>query len=210
MKFPVYNIQGNPTGQEVELPDELVQVQPNEHAMYLAVKRQLARSRQGTAMTKNRALVRGGGKRPWRQKGTGRARAGTSRSPIWRGGGRIFGPEPRDYDVRLPAKVLKLARRSAFAAKANGGGLRIVEDFKFDAPKTKELYTILKGFQTQDQPVIVLVPEYDKTLYLSARNIPYCSVQKSAAVSTYELIRHRTVLLHRSAVEPLIEVLTRA
>ncbi len=210
MKFPVYNLQGEPSGQEVELPDDLVQVEPHEHAIYLAVKRQLARSRQGTHMTKNRALVRGGGKKPWRQKGRGSARAGTIRSPIWRGGGRIFGPEPRDYDVRLPAKVLQLARRSAFALKAKEGSLRIMEDFKLEAPKTKELYNILKGFQTQDAPVIILLSDYDKTMHLSARNIPYCKVQKSAAVSTYELIRHKMILLQRSAVESLIEVLKRA
>jgi large subunit ribosomal protein L4 len=210
MKFPVYNIKGQPSGQEVDLPDDVVQMQPHEHSMYLAVKRQLTRSRQGTHATKTRSMVQGGGKKPYRQKGTGRARAGTSRSPIWRGGGRIFGPHPRDYDLKLPAKVLKLARRSAFAAKAQDGGLRIVEDFKLTGPKTKELYGILKVFETQDKPVIVLLPDYDKTLHLSARNIPYCRVQKSAAVSTYELIRHKTVLLQRSAVEPLMEVLKSA
>jgi large subunit ribosomal protein L4 len=210
MKFPVYNLQGAPSGQEVEIPDDIVNITPHTHAMYLAVKRQLARQRQGTHMTKNRALVRGGGKKPWRQKGRGGARAGTIRSPIWRGGGRVFGPSPRLYDVNLPAKVLNLARRSAFAAKAREGGLRIVEDFRLEKPKTKELYGILKGFQTQNDPVIILLPDYDTTLHLSARNIPYCCVQKSSAVSTYELIRHKMILLQRSAVEPLIEVLRRA
>ena len=210
MKLPIYNLQGSPTGQEVELPDELVTVEPHEHAIYLAVKRELARQRQGTVDTKTRAEEQGGGKKPWRQKGTGRARAGTSRSPIWRGGGRVFGPHPRDYDSRLPAKVLKLARRSAFALRVQKGGVRVVEDFKFDQPKTKELYNILRGFQTQDRPVIVLLPDYDKTLHLSARNIPYCEVQKSAAVSTYQLMRYPTVLLQRSAVASLVEVLQRA
>lgn len=210
MKFPIYNLQGQPSGQEVELPDDVVQIEPHEHAIYLAVKRQLARMRQGTHATKTRSQVRGGGKKPFRQKGTGRARAGTTRSPIMKGGGRVGGPTPRDYDVKLPAKVLKLARRSAFAARAQDGGLRIVEDFKLESPKTKNLYNILKIFQTQDSPVIVLLPDYDRTMHLSARNIPYCSVKKSAAVSTYELIRHRTVLLQRSAVEPLIEVLKHA
>lgn len=209
MKFPVYDLKGNPSGQEVELPDDIVQIEPHEHAIYLAVKRQLARSRQGTSKTKGRSEVSGGGKKPWRQKGTGRARAGTSRSPIWRGGGRTFGPEPRVYDVNLPSKVLKLARRSAFAMKAGSGALRIVEDFKLDAPKTKELFGILKNFQATGS-CLLLMPDYDKTMYLSARNIPYCCAQKSAAVSTYELMRHRTVLLQRSAVESLIEVLKRA
>jgi large subunit ribosomal protein L4 len=209
MKFPVYDTKGNPSGQEVELPDDLVQIEPHEHAIYLAVKRQLARSRQGTSKTKERSEVRGGGKKPWRQKGTGRARAGTNRSPIWRGGGRTFGPKPRVYDVNLPAKVLKLARRSAFALKASKGALRVVEDFNLDNPKTKDLYGILKNFQAQES-CLVLMPDYNKSLYLSARNIPYCCTQKSAAVSTYELMRHRTILLQRSAVEPLIEVLKRA
>jgi large subunit ribosomal protein L4 len=209
MKFPVYDLKGNPSGQEVELPDDLVQAEPHEHAIYLAVKRQLARSRQGNAASKSRSFISGGGKRPWRQKGTGRARAGTSRSPIWRGGGRIFGPQPHLFDVALPAKVLKLARRSAFALKAAGGGLRIVEDFKFEAPKTKELFGILKNFQAEGS-CLVLMPDYNTTMYLSARNIPYCAAQKSAAVSTYEMMRHRTILLQRSAVEPLLEVLKRA
>jgi large subunit ribosomal protein L4 len=209
MKFPVYDTKGNPSGQEVELPDDLVQIEPHEHAIYLAVKRQLARSRQGTSKTKGRSEVRGGGKRPWKQKGTGRARAGTTRSPIWRGGGRTFGPLPRVYDVILPAKVLKLARRSAFALKANRDALRIVEDFKMDNPKTKELFGILKNFQAEGS-CLVLLPEYDKTMHLSARNIPYCCAQKSTAVSTYDLMKHRMILLQRSAVEPLIEVLKRA
>ena len=210
MKFPIYNLQGEPSGQEVDLPDDIVKIEPHGHAMYLAVKRQMARSRQGTHSTKTRSEVRGGGRKPWRQKGRGMARAGTIRSPIWRGGGRTFGPQPHGYDVRLPAKILKLARKSAFAARAQDGGLRIVEDFHFEQPKTRELYGILKGFNTQTSPIILLLPDYDKTLFLSARNIPYCSVQKSSAVSTYELIRHKTVLLQKSAVQPLIEVLKNA
>ena len=210
MKFPIYNIQGEPTDKKVDLPNDIVKIEPHQHAMYLAVKRQLARSRQGTHSTKTRSEVRGGGRKPWRQKGRGAARAGTIRSPIWRGGGRAFGPKPHAYDVRLPAKVLKLARRSAFAARAQDGGLRIVEDFNIEQPKTKELYGILKSFKTQADSVILLLPDYDRTLHLAARNIPYCSVQKSSAVSTYELIRHKTVLLQKSAVKPLIEVLKNA
>lgn len=210
MKFPVYKLSGEPSGQEVDLPDDIVKIEPHQHAVYLAVKRQLARSRQGTHATKTRSEVRGGGKKPWRQKGRGTARAGTIRSPIWRGGGRVFGPQPRTYDVKLPAKVLKLARRSAFAQRAQDGGLRIVEDFSFEQPKAKELYGILKGFAAQDSSVILLLPDYDKKLYLSARNIPHCSVQKSSAVSTYELMQHKMVLLQKSAIEPMIEVLKNA
>ncbi len=210
MKFPIYKVSGEPSGQEIDIPDDIVKIEPHRHAVYLAVKRQLARSRQGTRSTKTRSEVRGGGRKPWRQKGRGAARAGTIRSPIWRGGGRAFGPKPHPFDVRLPAKVLKLARRSAFAARAQDGGLRIVEDFKLDQPKTKELYGILEGLEAQNSSVILLLPDYDKTLYLSARNIPHCSVQKSSAVSTYELVRHKTVLLQQSAVEPMIEVLRNA
>lgn len=207
MKFPVYKTTGEPTGKEIELPDGVVKVEPHRHAMYLAVKKHLARARQGTHSTKTRSEVRGGGRKPWRQKGRGVARAVTIRSPIWIGGGRTFGPKPRDYDVGLPAKVLKLARRSAFAARAQDGGLKIVEDFQFDQPKTQELHGIIKGFQVEGGSVIFLLPEYDKTLHLSARNIPHCSVQKSSAVSTYELVRHKTILLQKSAVESIIEVL---
>lgn len=210
MKFPIHDLQGKPTKQEVDLPDDIVKIKPHRHAIYLAVKRQLARTRQGTHKTKVRSEVRGGGRKPWRQKGRGTARAGTTRSPIWRGGGRVFGPQPHTYDVNLSAKVLKLARRSAFAARAQDGGLRIVEDFKFDKPKTSEMYAILKAFDADSKPVLVLLPDYDKTLHLSARNVPYCQVQKSAAVSTYDLVRHEIVLLQKSAVEPLIEVLKNA
>lgn len=207
MKFPIYSTSGEPTGKEVELPDDVVKIEPHGHSIYLAVKRQLARSRQGTHSTKTRSEVRGGGRKPWRQKGRGTARAGTIRSPIWRGGGRTFGPKPRSYDVKIPEKVLKLARKSAFAARAQDGGLKVVEDFKFEQPKTKDLHGILKGFKAEDSPVILLLPEYDTTLHLSARNIPHCTVQKSSAVSTFELVRHKTVLLQQSAVESIIEVL---
>ncbi len=207
MKFPVYNIQGEPSGQEVELPDDIVKIEPHRHAMYLAVKRQLTRTRQGTHSTKTRSEARGGGRKPWRQKGRGAARAGTIRSGIWRGGGRIFGPKPHPYDVRLPAKVKKLARRSALAARAQDGGLRIIEDFNFEQPKTKELHQIIKGLKTEANSVIFLLPDYNRTLHFAARNIPHCTIQKSSAVSTYELIRHKTVILQKSAVEPLIEVL---
>lgn len=207
MKFPVYNLQGEPSGQEVELPDDIVKIEPHRHVMYLAVKRQLARTRQGTHSSKGRSEVRGGGKKPWRQKGRGTARAGTIRSGIWRGGGRIFGPKPHPYDVRLPAKVKRLARRSALAARAQDGGLRIIEDFSFDQPKSKELYQILKGFNSETGSVVFLLTDYNKNLYLAARNIPRCTVQKSTAVSTYELLRHKNVLLQKSAVEPLVGVL---
>lgn len=210
MKFPVYNLQGESSGQEVELPDDIVKIEPHRHVMYLAVKRQLTRTRQGTRSTKSRSEVRGGGRKPWRQKGRGTARVGTIRSPIWRGGGRAFGPKPHPYDVRLPAKVKRLARRSALAARAQDGGLRIIDDFTFDEPKSKELFGILKGFITEADSVILLLPDYNKILYMAARNIPHCTVQKSSAVSTYELIRHKIVLLQKSAVEPLVEVLKNA
>ncbi|MCX6638967.1 MAG: 50S ribosomal protein L4 [bacterium] len=210
MKFPVYNIKGETTGIEIEIPDDIAQLEPNRHAIYLAVKRQLARMRQGNHSTKTRADVRGGGKKPWKQKGRGGARAGTNRSPIWRGGGRTFGPKPHLYDVHLNAQVLKLARKSAFAARIQDGSLKVVEDFKFQQPKTKELFGILKGFKTEHNHVILLLQEYDTTLHLSARNIPYCQVQKSAAVSAYELVRHKMILLQQSAVQPLVEALQNA
>ena len=210
MKFKIYKSSGEATGQEVDLPDEIVKIEPHRHCMYLAVKRQLARARMGTHSTKTRSEVRGGGRKPWRQKGRGAARAGTIRSPIWRGGGRTFGPKPHLYDVRLPAKVKKLARRSAFAARAQDGGLHIIDDFNLDNPKAKELFAILKGFKAETSSVIFLLPDYNLPLHLAARNIPHCTVQKSSAVSTYELIRHRNVFLQKSAVQPLLEVLKNA
>ncbi|MFQ5772377.1 MAG: 50S ribosomal protein L4, partial [bacterium] len=145
MEFSVYKIDGKRSTRKVNFPDNFLDKAPNSHAVYLAVKTQNANSRQGTTATKTRSMVRGGGKKPWRQKGRGVARAGTNRSPLWVGGGRVFGPHPRDYNMRLPKKVKSLARTAVYSDKAKNNLITIVEDFKLENPKTKEMYHILQS-----------------------------------------------------------------
>src|SRR4030065_2178444 len=143
MTLEILKIDGKPSGKKVKLDDEIFGIQPNDHAIYLSVKAYLANQRQGTHKSKERGEIRGGGKKPWKQKGRGGARAGTTRSPLWVGGGTIFGPRPRDYRKDLPKKVFKLARKSAFSHKVKAHQLMVVEDFNFDSPTTKDFAKIL-------------------------------------------------------------------
>ncbi len=145
MESVVYKTDGSPSGEKVKLPEHVFGVEPNRHVIYLAVKAQTTNSRQGTASTKTRSMVSGGGKKPWRQKGRGMARAGTIRSPLWVGGGRVFGPHPREYEMKLPKKVKRLARVSVYSDKARNEALMVVEDFKLSQAKTKEMFGILRS-----------------------------------------------------------------
>jgi len=156
MKVDIYKIDGSLTGRQVELNPKVFDIQPNDHAIYLAVKAYLANQRQGTAKAKERSEVSGGGKKPWRQKGTGRARAGSIRSPLWVGGGTVFGPKPRDYDMKLPKKVKLLARLSALTYKARNNQIVVVEDFNLDQPKTKEMFNIIKALNLNDKKTLLL------------------------------------------------------
>ncbi len=207
MNLPVYNHKGEPTGKQVELTDSVFAIEPNEHAMYLAIKVQRARQRQGTHSSKNRAMVSGGGKKPWRQKGRGTARAGTTRSPIWRHGGRTFGPSPHPYTMRLPIKVNRLARASAFSTRAAEETILIVEDFRFEAPKTRKLVDLLKAFKLENQKVLILTAHHDGNLVKSACNLKQCDVQVGIDASTYDLLNHRVLLIMEGALDPISEVL---
>lgn len=207
MKLNVYKIDGKKSEETVDLPDSVFGVEPNEHLLYQAVRVYLSNQRQGTHKTKERAEVRGGGKKPFRQKGTGRARQGTSRSPLMKGGGTIFGPRPHKYTLTLPKKAARLARKSALSLKAKENEIMIVEDFSFEAPKTKDLSGILSLLKLNDKKTLLITADKNENIYKSGRNIPTLDVQISDKVATYQLLNNKMILLQKSAVENLCKSL---
>lgn len=187
----------------IELPASVFGIEPNEHAMYQAVRSYLASRRQGTAKTKGRSEVRGGGKKPFRQKGTGGARRGSSRSPLLPGGGTIHGPKPHLYSVDLPVKVKRLARKSALSLRAMENSVVVVEDFTLDAPKTKDVATMLNAINVGGKKVLMLLPKTDRSIVLSARNIPNVTTFPADKISAYDVLNHGTVVIFKSAVETI-------
>ncbi|MEJ5286094.1 50S ribosomal protein L4 [Bacteroidetes/Chlorobi group bacterium Naka2016] len=202
MLVDVYSKEGKVVGQ-IELRDDVFAVEPHEHAMHMAVVAFLANQRQGTHKTKVRSEVRGGGKKPWRQKGRGTARAGSIRSPLWVHGGTIHGPKPRDYSMKINKKLKTLARKSALSLRLQEGNLLVLEDFQLEKPKTKEFYQVLKNLNLNGEKTLILLPENAKELYLSARNIDKVSVLEAEKVSTYHILAHKKLLIFKSAVEQL-------
>lgn len=205
MKVDVLKKDGSKSGETVTLEPEIFEVKPNDHAIYMAVRSYMANQRQGTHQTKERSDVRGGGKKPFAQKKTGRARQGTSRSPLMIGGGTVFGPHPHDYVVKLPAKVKRLARKSALSHKAKESNIVVVEDFSFDSPKTKEMAAVLNALQLGSKKVLFLVPKKDENVLKSSRNIPKLNVLEAAKASTYEIVDSAVLLMQKSAVDVLQE-----
>lgn len=203
MELEVYKKDGSKSGEKVKLSADIFAIEPSQHAMYLAVRSYLDNQRQGTHKVKTRAEVRGGGKKPFKQKGTGNARQGTSRSPVMVGGGSIFGPKPRDYSFDLPAKMKKLARKSALSVKAKVGQIKIVEDFSFDAPKTKEMASVLKALQVDSTKTLLLTAKSDQNVYKSGRNIPRLNILPADKASTYDLVNNQMIVFQKSAVEVL-------
>lgn len=203
MELDVYSKNGAPTGEKVQLSPKIFEIEPNDNAIYQAVRAYLANQRQGTHKTKTVAEVRGSGKKPWRQKHTGRARVGTHRSPLWKGGGTIFGPVPRDYSMKLPARIKRLARMSALSYKAKESEIKVVEDFTFETPKTKEMMSVLKALKLEGKKTLLLVPQNNKTVFKSGQNIPKLDIIEAAKASTYEILNCTTLLIQRSAVEAL-------
>lgn len=203
MKVEVHKRDGSVSGETITLDPAIFEIQPNDHAIYMAVRSIMANRRQGTHKVKARNEVRGGGRKPFRQKKTGRARAGTTRSPLWRGGGSIFGPTPHDYVVKIPVKVRKLARKSALSYKAKDSAIVVVEDFSLNAAKTKELVGVLKAFSLIGKKTLFLTPKKDESLLRSGRNIPTLSVREAATASTYEILNNQVLLIQKSAVEAL-------
>lgn len=203
MKLSVLDNKGKDTGRQVDLIDAIFGIEPNEHAVYLEVKQFLANQRQGTAKTKERNEIVGSTKKIKRQKGTGTARAGSIKSPIFRGGGTIFGPQPRDYGFKLNKKVKKLAKRSVLSAKAKEKQIRVMEDFAMDTPKTKEFVEVLKGLEVGGDKTLFIAGEAQRGLVLSSRNIPNAKVISADELSTYELVNSDVIVLFESAVEPI-------
>ena len=202
MLVDLYEKDGTQTGQ-LELSDEIFAVEPNEHAMHLTVVAYLAHQRQGTAKTKGRHEVSGGGKKPWRQKGRGTARAGSTRSPLWVHGGTVHGPKPRTYDMKITKKLSRLAKRSALSLRVAESRLMIIEDFSFDDIKTKNMIHVLKTLKLESEKLLILLPGYNVNLYLSTRNIPNVSIQPADKISTYDILNCRKLLVFKSAIEPL-------
>ncbi|MEM5790187.1 MAG: 50S ribosomal protein L4 [Syntrophobacteraceae bacterium] len=200
----VFNLNREVTGQ-IELSDAIFGVPVKPHVMHEVVIYQLAKRRAGTAKTKGRSEVSGGGKKPWRQKGTGRARAGTSRSPIWRGGGIIHGPKPRDYEMRVPKKVRRSALKMALSQKIIDDSFRIFDQFKLDKIKTKDFADILKRFELRK--TLVVIPEHDEVIVKSARNIPNVKVLRTAGLNVYDLLNYQAVILSRECIGKIEEAL---
>jgi large subunit ribosomal protein L4 len=207
MKVPVYNIEGKKTSSK-ELSADVFGIEPNDHAIYLDVKRYLAAQRQGTHKAKERAEVKGSTRKIKKQKGTGGARAGSLKNPLFVGGGTIFGPRPRKYDLKLNKKVTKLARKSALAYKAKEEGIRIVKGLSMDAPKTKDLLSAFGKLGLADQKTLVVVPELSRALYLSSRNLPKHRVMTAGDLSTYDIMNCRQIVFVDDAHEVITGLLT--
>jgi len=200
----VYNLDSEVTGQ-LELSDAIFGVPVKAHVLHEVVVYQLAKRRAGTAKTKGRNEIRGGGKKPWRQKGTGRARAGTGRSPIWRGGGTIHGPQPRDYDMRIPKKVRRMALKMALTQKVIDDGFKVIDPFKLDKIRTRDFVELLDRFELGK--TLVVLPEPDEIIEKSARNIPNVKVLRSEGLNVYDLLDYHAVILSRDCVSRIEEAL---
>lgn len=209
MEVSVLNIKGQDTGKKVTLNDSVFGVESNDHAIYLDVKQYLAAQRQGTAKTKERSELSGSTRKLGRQKGGGGARRGDINSPLLVGGARVFGPKPRDYRFKLNKKVKQLARRSALSYKVQENALVVVEDFTFEAPKTKNFITLLNDLNLAGKKVLVVAAGSDKNLYLSARNLPKAKVAVASDINTYGVLDASVLVLTESAVAKVEEVLAK-
>ena len=208
MKISVLDSKGKSTGREVTLPKDIYAIEPNEHALYLDVKQYLANQRQGTHKAKERADITGSTRKIKKQKGTGTARAGSIKSGVFRGGGRIFGPRPRDYDVKLNKKLKKLARKSALTLKANDKAITIVEDFDFKAPKTKKFIDVLKALKIEDKKSLLIFGK-NNNVYLSSRNFKGSDVVTSSEVSTYKILNAKQLVMSESSLNSINENLSK-
>ncbi|QGQ43994.1 50S ribosomal protein L4 [Metabacillus sediminilitoris] len=204
-KVALLNQSGSNVG-EIELNDSVFGIEPNQHVLFDAVIMQRASLRQGTHKVKNRSEVAGGGRKPWRQKGTGRARQGSIRSPQWRGGGIVFGPTPRSYAYKLPKKVRRLAIKSALSSKVIDNNIVVLEDLAFNAPKTKEMTSVLKGLSVERKALIVTA-DNNENVALSARNIPGVTVVTANGVNVLDVLNHDKLIMTKAAVQKVEEVL---
>ena len=208
MKISILDSKGKSTGREVTLPKDIYAIEPNEHALYLDVKQYLANQRQGTHKAKERADITGSTRKIKKQKGTGTARAGSIKSGVFRGGGRIFGPRPRDYEVKLNKKLKKLARKSALSLKAQEKAITIVEDFDFKTPKTKKFLDVLKALKLEDQKTLLVFGK-NNNVYLSSRNFKGSDVVTSSEVSTYKILNAKQLVISESSLNSINENLSK-
>jgi large subunit ribosomal protein L4 len=208
MKISILDSKGKSTGREVTLPKDIYAIEPNEHALYLDVKQYLANQRQGTHKAKERADITGSTRKIKKQKGTGTARAGSIKSGVFRGGGRIFGPRPRDYDVKLNKKLKKLARKSALSLKAKDKAITILEDFDFKTPKTKKFIDVLKALKIEDKKSLLIFGKNNNG-YLSSRNFKGSDVVTSSEVSTYKILNAKQLVMSESSLNSINENLSK-
>jgi|TARA_A100001015_G_C14936142_1_gene690558 large subunit ribosomal protein L4 len=208
MKISILDSKGKSTGREVTLPKDIYAIEPNEHALYLDVKQYLANQRQGTHKAKERADITGSTRKIKKQKGTGTARAGSIKSGVFRGGGRIFGPRPRDYDVKLNKKLKKLARKSALSLKAKDKAITILEDFDFKTPKTKKFIDVLKALKIEDKKSLLIFGK-NNNVYLSSRNFKGSDVVTSSEVSTYKILNAKQLVMSESSLNSINENLSK-
>ena len=206
MEIAVVNKAGQETGRNVDLNAEIYAVEPNDHAIYLDVKQYLANQRQGTHKAKDRGEISGSTRKIKRQKGTGGARAGSRKSGTIRGGGRIFGPQPRDYHFKLNKKLKELARKSALTYKAQSNGIMVLEDFSFEAPKTKEFAVLQNNLKISDKKSLIVLPEANKNIYLSSRNLQNVEIVIASDLSTYKIMRAQKIILVESSVTKVEEL----
>lgn len=201
MKVAVLDINGKETGRKVDLSDDVFAIEPNQHAIYLDVKQYLAHQRQGTHKAKERAEIAGSTRKIKKQKGTGTARAGSIKSPVFRGGGRIFGPRPKDYTQKLNKGLKRLARRSALSLKSKENALVVVEDFNFEAPKTKDFVAFLASLGIDNKKSLIVLGDTNNNVYLSSRNLERSEVVTSSQLNTYSIVNAKSLVLTESALE---------
>lgn len=209
MEIAVKKYNGEDTGRKINLSDDIYGVEPNDHAIYLDVKQYLANQRQGTHKSKERAEISGSTRKIKKQKGTGTARAGSIKSPIFRGGGRVFGPRPRDYGFKLNKKVKALARKSALTYKAKENGIAVLEDFSFEAPKTKEYLKMLNALTLADKKTLLILPESNKNVAISGRNLQNAKITTVEMLNTYDVLDADNILLIEGSIEKINNILNR-
>lgn len=207
MEVKVLDIKGKATSSKVKLSDSIFAIEPNDHAIYLDVKQHLANRRQGTHKSKERADITGSTKKIKKQKGTGTARAGSIKSPIFRGGGRAFGPRPRNYHFKLNTKLKRVARRSALSYKAQNDGLIILDDFNFETPKTKEFRAVLSNLKLENEKVLLVLGKNNDNVYLSAKNLQNTKVVPAELLSTYDVLNAKKVVIAKGAIEAIEKIL---
>jgi large subunit ribosomal protein L4 len=206
MEIEVYSVKGKKTDRKVTLDDGIFGIEPNDHAIYLDVKQYMANKRQGTHSTKEKSQISGSTKKLHKQKGTGGSRKGSIKNPLFRGGARIFGPQPRDYDFKLNKKLKRLARKSALSYKVKENGITVLEDFTFEAPKTRNFVDLLKNFSLENQKTLLVIPENDMNIYLSSRNLKKVKIMKASDLNTYEILDANRLLIMESSVKDIEKV----